>query len=259
MTKKQILTIIFSGILFLGLYFGTDIRATKQDSINKTRNLESEGIGIGSFLKLAKEQIEPSKLTFIELSEEKLKGVTDTQARIVILKDLASAWYKYEQPTISGFYAIEIAKLESNENAWSIAGTTFLIGLQNATDQLKRTYCTEQGVKSFENAISINPENINHKLNLALMYVENAPKDTPMKGILMLLDLNKKYPDNVPTLLALGRLGLKTNQLEKAIARLEKVMALDSENNIATCLLAEAYGKFGNQEKANEFSRKCSR
>ena len=258
MTKKQVLSLIISGLFFLGLYFGTDIRANKQATINKKRVLESTGIDIAPFLKNAKSKVDPSKLTYVEMEEEKLNSATDSQ-KVIILKALASAWYKYDEPLISGHYAEEIAKISSDEDTWSMAGTTYLIGLRKAKDKKERLYCTDHAIKSFENAISLNPENVNHKLNLALVYVENAPKDTPMKGILMLLDLNKKYPNNIAVLLTLGRLGLKTNQLEKAIARLEKVLALDTENTTAICLLAEAYGKIGNPEKAKEFSMKCSR
>ncbi len=258
MTKKQLITLIFSGLFFLGLYFGTDIRASKQDKIDKKRNLETTGIDIAPFLKKAKSSIEPAKLTFINLEEEKLRSVNDTQ-KVVILKELASAWYKYDKPIISGHYAEKIAVSLSTDESWSIAGTTFLIGLRQAKTELEKKYCTEHAVKAFENAISLDSDNINHKLNLALVYVENAPKDTPMKGIMMLLDLNKKYPDNISVLLTLGRLGLKTNQLKKAIARLEKVLALDAENSTAICLLADAYNRIGNQEKAEVFSKKCSR
>jgi uncharacterized protein HemY len=90
-----------------------------------------------------------------------------------------------------------------------------------------------------------------------LIYAENPPQDNPMKGILMLLDLNKKFPENVGVLVNLGRLGLKTAQFEKAAQRLEKVIVLEPDNRSANCLLIEAYEGLGQKEKVLFYQNKC--
>lgn len=256
MTSKQTFSLFLSGVFFVVLYFGTDIRSDTQNIVDKKRNLES-GLTIGSFLKQAKVDIPKNKLTFIEIQEQKLVDLDTDPERVLVLKDLASAWYQVGKPIVSGYYAEKIAKIVSDGETWSIAGKTYLFALQKTEDIQKRQYTWSHAIDAFENARSLDPESIEHKVNLALCYVENAPKDMPMKGILMLLDLNKKHPNNIGILLSLGRLGIKTNQLDKARKRLEKVLDLDPENNEANCLLLSIFEKMGNTEKYTEFMTRC--
>jgi len=97
----------------------------------------------------------------------------------------------------------------------------------------------------------------NTKVNLALCYVEYPLQDNPMKGILMLVDLNKNNPDNSLVLTNLGRLAIQTRQYDKAIERLGRVVELDPKNRNANCLLAQAYGEMGNQEKTDFYLNRC--
>jgi len=78
-----------------------------------------------------------------------------------------------------------------------------------------------------------------------------------MQGILMLRDLNTKYPKNVAVLNQLGKLALQTNQSERALERLEAAIKLEPENNVTICLLAEAYSQLGDKTKATEYKKKC--
>jgi cytochrome c-type biogenesis protein CcmH/NrfG len=100
-------------------------------------------------------------------------------------------------------------------------------------------FCANRAIQAFENAISLDPSDITNKVNLAVCYAERPPQNNPMKGILMLIDLNKKHPENVPTLSTLGRLGIQTGQFEKAVARLELALQIEPKNIKVNCLLAQ--------------------
>ena len=113
-------------------------------------------------------------------------------------------------------------------------------------------------VKALEKAISYDPGNTSHEINLALNFVENPPASNPMKGIQMLLQLNQKYPENVEVLLQLGKLGLQTNQFEKATERFLKVLEIDPDNNEANCILAQLYKEQGNETQSKLYLNKCN-
>src|SRR5690606_5723955 len=102
-----------------------------------------------------------------------------------------------------------------------------------------------------------NPSNLQHQVNLALVYTENPPSENPMKGILMLVNLNKQEPENVMVLNQLGRLAIKTGQFEKAIERLSKAIELEPDNLASNCLLAKAYQGTGDQAKASKYQTQC--
>jgi uncharacterized protein HemY len=113
-----------------------------------------------------------------------------------------------------------------------------------------------KAIQALENAISIDPETVQYRVNLALIYAERPPQDNPMKGVQMLLSLNEKHPDDVLVLNALARLAIKTGQWDKAQQRLERAEALDPENITTICLLAEIYDQLKDQ-RAQALKDKC--
>ena len=158
---------------------------------------------------------------------------------------------------VAGAMAEEVALLENADTAWSVAGALFFDALNKATDPVKRAYCADHAVKSFENAASLKPENVEHRVNLALVYAENPPPDNPMKAVLMLRDLESKHPDQAVVYNALGRLAIKTGQWQRAVERLEKSWSLDKSNSNTPCLLAKAYEGAGDAQKTETFAKLC--
>lgn len=257
MTRLQLIVVASSVLLFGLLYFGFDTKPSDRSVIERTRSLTAENTGIGVLLPDAKATLSADQSALIASLEVSIKESTEDSLKLGLTEDLSSAWYKLGRPDISGHYAEVIAEQLNTETAWSIAGTTYAIGAQRLKEEKNKKFCADRAVKAFENAISLNPENVDNKLNLAVCFADNPPADNPMKGILMLLDLNKKHPDNVPILGTLGRLGLKTGQYAKAVERLEKAITLDPNYKTAICLLVDAYTGLGDAAKAASYAEKC--
>ena len=257
MTKFQILVVSSMILLFAGMYFGLNTKPKRQKAIEKSRAIEAESTDINALLNDAKSglsNVESSQIAALELQ---LNQANTDSVRIEILKELSGNWYRLERVEIAGFYAENIAEIENNDEAWSIAGTTYAIGVQRTNEDKVKRFCFGRAVRAFENAISLNPSNTTHKVNLAVCYAENPLPENPMKGILMLTDLVEKEPDNVLVLTTLGRFAIQTGQFDKAIERLQKVLLLEPENNKANCLLAQAYQGKGNNTEAENFAKKC--
>jgi tetratricopeptide (TPR) repeat protein len=258
MTKLQILVVSSMVLLFVGMYIGLDIKQKKQKEIERSRAIEAESTDINALLKEAKSKLPTEKSTLILSIETKLRESRTDSAKVEILKELSGNWYKLERIDIAGFYAESIAEIKNDEESWSIAGTTYAIGIQRAKEEKVKQFCFGRAVRAFENAISINPSNTTHKVNLAVCYVENPLPDNPMKGILMLRDIVEKEPENVLVLTTLGRLAIQTAQFDKAIERLQKALSLEPENNKANCLIAQAYQGRGDTGNAEKYAIKCN-
>jgi len=260
MSKLQLVVVASAIFLFFGLYFGIDTKPLKQKDVEKTRSLSSESADINVLLRDAKSsKVSKEDSNIILALDLALEEANTDSTKIKSLKDLSRKWYELGAYEIAGFYAEQIAEMNGVEEAWSIAGTTYAIGIQKAKERKIKDYCTERAINAFESAISLNPSNTAHNVNLALCYAENPPQDNPMKGIVMLLDLNKKYPENVSVLTTLGRLAIKTGQYDKAVARLEKAISIDKNKANAYCLLAQAYEGLGDSAKAVNSADQCKR
>lgn len=258
MTKLQWTVILSAAGLFFLLYFGCDTKPEKQQLLEKTRALQAESTDISVLLKNAKEGLSSSQNGRIFLLEQELSQAADDSMRITQLQRLSGAWFELGQPAIAGYYAQEVAESLGTEEGWSIAGTTYTICLQKSTEEKVRDYCSGRAIGAFENAISLNPDDLAHQVNLALVYTEYPPADNPMRGILMLRELNDAHPNNVLVMNTLARLAIKTGQFDRAIQRLEQALELEADNQNTICLLATAYEAVGQAAKAKQFAERCN-
>ncbi len=256
--SKQWLLILGTISLFALLYFGCDTQNKKQRELEMSRALNLEATSPQFILRGAKQDIGLARASEIEILEQKLSTIEEDSAKLETLKTLASKWYENGQGIASGIYAQQVAELENTETAWSIAGTTFALGLKQTEVEKNRQFAFSRSIKAFENAKSINPENIDHSLNLAIAYTEYPPKDNPMQGILMLRELNQEYPESSKVLNQLGRLSIKTGQWDNAKKRLQQAYEQDKNNPTTICLLAQVYTELKEATLASQFSEKCN-
>lgn len=258
MTKLQIAVLAGAAALFFALYFGCETKSKDQKTLEKTRVLTAESTDINVLLTASKQMLEPAAANEIAAMEQELSMAGgDTIAQVALLKRLSGTWYRFGDPAIAGYYAQLVAEEVNTEEAWSTAGTTYAICVQRGTAEKVLDFCTQRAVTAFENAVSINPDNLAHRVNLAVVYAENPPKEDAMRGITMLLELNRNNPDNVSILNNLGRLAIKTGQYERAVERLARVLELDPGNPVATCLLGDAWSGAGDAAKAEAFEQAC--
>lgn len=253
MKRSQLGAVIFFLALFAVLYFACETKSPDQKALEKSRAMKMEIINIERIKSEAVSELEgPAKIRVLELGEKLKANENKDSLYVEDLKSMASIWYAAGNPLISAHYADQIAQIENNAGAWQIAGTSYLLAAQRLDDEKEKQYAIQKSRTALENALSFDPENIENRINLALSFVEMPVEDNPMKGILMLVELNKQHPDNIPVLIQLGRLALGTNQLDKAVERMSKVLELDPQNTQAHCYLAEIYSKQGEMEKAEK-------
>lgn len=258
MQRPQWILIIVATLALLTLYFGCPTQAPDMVQAAARRGLEIEATSPQALMRQANESLDPVQRATLTGLDEELTAAAATEDRIPILEQLAAAWYKANQPGISGHYAQLIAEArDTSARAWSIAGTTYSICVQNAIEEKEKIFCTQRAIKAYQNAISLEPKVVDHQLNLSLTYTYNPPEENPMKGILMLRELQQKNPENVSVLVTLARLAVRTNQLQKAVERLEQARVLEPNNPEPICLLAQVYSRLALDKKAMESSQLC--
>lgn len=256
LSNSQKVLIISTLVVSLLLFFGFDYKPHNIKTLEKSRVNNLEATSIDNLLLDARKNLTAEQSTILESIKENTSSNVDS-IKVEALKKYSSMWYEYGYPTISAFFAEEVAKTEKTAASWSIAGTTYTLAMKGNEDALEKEYARNRAIGAFESAISLEPEVVNHKINLALVNVESPPKEQPMKGILMLRDLNTAYPKDVAVMNQLARLALQTNQIDKAIERLESAISIESENNVTICLLAEAYNLKGLEAKSAEYAKRC--
>jgi len=255
--SKLISMAFFLG-LFLVLYFGCDTKDNSQKLAEKSRVLNFEKISPQMLLKEAKTSLLSDESSYLDALKIQIDQAGSEEEKFALKEKEASFWFTKEEEAISGAIAQQIAEGREDSQSWSIAGTTYTLCLQRESDPDVRGFCFNRAIKAFEQAISLEPENLDHQVNLALCYVEKPLEDNPMKGIQMLLGLNKQNPENISVLTQLGRLSIKTNQMDRALARFNSILALDPGNKQANCYLGGIYEKQGNKTLAEKHYAICN-
>lgn len=259
MSKLQSIVLVAGLGLFSLLYFGFSPIPKNMVGLESKRSMASAATNINNLIRDVQDKLTADQKSYLITLEKEVEGSENESNRVGLLKRLSGKWFEYQQPHIAGFYAEKVAEIENTVDAWSITGTTFAGAFKGDFEDKVKDYALERATASFENAISLDPTAIQPKVNLALCYVEHTPKDNPMKGILMLIDLNKENPDNPLILTNLGRLAIQTGQYDKAIERLGRAVEIEPENRNANCLLAQVYGQMGNKEKSDFHLDKCKK
>lgn len=258
MKRTQWLILGLGFVIVAILYFGFDIRPPEAEQKDRSRSLQAVQTSAVVLIREKLPELPDSLRRTVQSLQTDLQSVESSQDSVRLLKKLSGAWYRAGVPSVAGHYAESVAEQTNTAEAWSIAGTTFASGLkrQELSDK-ELSFMAEHARQAFENAISLEPQNVNHRVNLAVTYVQRPPEEQPMKGISILLELSEKYPESAAVAFQLGRFGMQTGQYEKAVQRLEKVVSLEPNRREAYCLLSEAYRKLGNIEQADEAEKKC--
>ena len=257
MNKLQYSVLISALLLFLGLYLGFDTKPSQQKKVETSRALQGERISVEALLSDGKAHLDPTQAADVTNLEQQASNAATEGERVAILKQMSGLWYRTGNLSLSGVFAEEAAVIENTDTSWSVAGATFFNALSAAESNDLREFTAKRAVKAFESAASLQPDKVEHRVNLALVYAENPPPDNPMKAVLMLRDLESQYPESPAVYNALGRLAIKTGQWERAIERLEKARSLDAANPFTPCLLSKAYEGAGQADKAQELARLC--
>ncbi len=246
-------------LLLLLLYLGCQTKTPEHLQLEAMRQPEAAG---ESLLRAAREALTPAQLADVSTLEDRLESRTDEDNEIDLLQQLSGTYYRAGRPEAAGYYARRLAEVENTEEAWSIAGTTFSLCTQKYLGSEEedgiRQQCAQEAVAAYEAAISLNPDELDHRVNLALIYVDNPPEGNPMKGILDLVGLDKEYPREPRVLVALGRLAIRTGQWERAEQRLSVADEIEPDYPGLACLLAQTYQQLGQADKEQTYAARCN-
>jgi tetratricopeptide (TPR) repeat protein len=252
--KKQWLIVIAGAAAILGLFlFGNTV---SNKTISTPVSIEVEKFDIQQFIAKAKQKLTPNQSLYLAKIENSItRGDLPTQ-QITVNNSLANFWKdsaKVFEPY--AYYLSESAKLDNSEKNLTFAAQLMLASLRGEHDEVSVNWKADQAIQLFEQAIKINPTNDELTIGLASCYIfgkgrNGATEETMQKGVLKVLDVVKKDSTNMKAQLVLGIGGFISGQYDKAIVRLQKVVAAQPSNLEAVAFLADTYAAKGDKVNA---------
>ncbi len=258
MDKQQVALIVGTLALILLLFFGFNTKPPKQRLLEKSRGGDVELQEAQNVVRETKAALPADLRKYIQGLENVVEGSTDDSIRVEALKSLSSTWFDQKAFVSAGYYAERIAEITQTAESWAIAGSTYGAEFSLGNDSEYVDVAVAGAVRSFENAISLSPDNIDYRINLAICYAERPPATNPMKGIQSLLELNRTYPENTSVLYHLARFGMQTGQYDKAKERLETAIALDPSQRRLNCLMVDLLKEMNQSENIDKYESVCN-
>ncbi len=242
-------------LLFVLFQFGktTTIKADipHAETVSPTFNIEA-------FITKEKQKLSPSRIIYVSKLENNIsRGDVKMQAEKQFTQ-LANFWKDSVRIfVLYAYYLSEAAKLDNSEKNLTFAARLILENMRREDSVELKSWEAETAAFLFERALKLDPDNNDLKVGLGSCYVYGQgmigdPQQT-MRGIQQLLEVVRKDSNNMQAQMVLGIGAVISRQFDKAIERLNKVVAFDSHNLEAVSWLADAYAATGDKKNATRW------
>jgi len=248
--RTQIVLVVGALVLFVLLFIAPKIAPEHTDddghdhSSGKT-NLAQSNANLEVYLNMAVKGLDLTK----KAQYDKLLAAQQMDSMIVF-------WDKAKRPDLASHYTEAQAKKQNTGAAWSKAGNRYYYAIQFIQDKSAIPALYQSASRCFAKSLELEPNNIDNKIMLASCYVEGS--EDPMEGIKRLREVEKTDSNNVKLQLTFAFFSVKSGQLDKAIARFNNVIRIDSNYIEAYLHLADAYEQQGETEKTIQMLEKYS-
>jgi tetratricopeptide (TPR) repeat protein len=213
-----------------------------------------EPANFDSLKEAAIKKLSPQLVAKLNDKEAAIAAGSNT-AKIAALEDLGALWQSYKHPSIAAHYYAQAGKLENSEKKLTFAAHLFFEELKHEQNPNKKQWLANGAIECFTQALTINPDNDEARLDLASIYIDGTGE--VMKGVTELRTLTARDSTHLAANTILGRMAIESGQYDKAIARGEIILRHHKNNWQACILMAEAYKRSGQIDKAKEMLMKA--
>jgi Tfp pilus assembly protein PilF len=242
--KKSLAILLIIGLGLIALMFQLPKGnvSNKQNAVAGAANRDANGMKeeaktsqnaeIHSTPLTEKQQKEISSLKL------KLNAASSESAQTKVLDQLIKTFMEASRIDSAAFYAEQFSNKNGTLPNILKTAQLYFEAQTYAIDAKKGARLGERARVYFEKALSLDPNNLLVKTNMAMTYVDTP---TPMKGITLLREVIEQEPTYVPALFNLGLLSIKSNQFGKGQERFTQILKLEPNNykaalNLGFCL-----------------------
>jgi tetratricopeptide (TPR) repeat protein len=255
--NKNQLALVFSGVILLIalVLFGKTINPEKPNNVPAAEQTSIPPYSIEDQLNRGKKSLPAHQMEPLVTLESQLNRATDSLSRQLACEKLARFWKdSADQHELHVYYLHQGAMLVNSEKNLTFAARQIFNEMRREDDASIRVWKAEKAIELYERAQILQPENDSLKIGLAGCYIfgkgMTGDAGETMKGVQMLLGIVRKDSLNMAAQQLLGIGGVLSTQYDKAIARLELVVARMPDNLEAVSWLADAYAGKGDKVNA---------
>ena len=249
MKRQQLFLLAGATVLFCVIYFFG--KTTPPNNNSAPVAAADSSYNIQRVLEASRSQLTADQRSRLAQLENSVVRGNVREQKAEIYKQIA-AFYRDSVHLLLPFayYTGEAAKLENSEKSLTFAARFFLENARKQDDEGLKKWMTNESKQLFEKALVLNPGSDSLKVGLGSCYIFGNIADNPMQGIMMIREVAERDPSNMYAQYMLGVGGLMSGQLDRAIERLSTVAEKQPDNVEVKLMLAEAYERKADKQKA---------
>ncbi len=211
-------------------------------------------VDLEAIIAQAKNNLKPDKAIKIDSLTNQFKNSNN---KTVVLQQLINAWKLSGSKIITAEYAKQLAENTNNASDYATAGDLLVTAFENAADSTMAKALSDDAFNTLQKAIELDTNNIDNRVNMAATLMEGRKQI--MDGVPILLEIVKKSPNHLKANFILAKFAVVSGQNDKAIARLDKIIALYPDYTDAYLVMAKAYTAKGEMMKAKATLQTCEK
>jgi tetratricopeptide (TPR) repeat protein len=179
----------------------------------------------------------------------KYATVPEKEKNAIFADSLAGLYQTAGKFDSAAWFAEEASKFFNTPESWIKAGDHYYQAYTFALDQTRQKQFAAKSRAFYDKVLEKNPKLLDVKTKKAMTYLSEA---NPMQGIAMLREVLVEDPKNELALFNMGMLSVQSGQYERAVERLEELIAVNPDHTQGHLLLGIALMNTGNKARARE-------
>jgi outer membrane protein len=234
MLRTRLILILVTAIVVVAIFFlpkvvveNEDVLASTTDSLTKAHSPVSQTD---------------------QASINRLRHQFETEKNPIFADSLWRLYTSIEKFDSAAWFAETSASFLKTTDSYLRAGNSYYEAFSYALEQDKQNQMGAKAREFLEKALDANPKLYDAKAKMAMTYIGSG--GPPMKGILMLREVATDDPTNEFALFSLGMLSIQSQQYNKAVEWLNKLVAVNPKHLQGQVFLGMALANNGEKDKA---------
>lgn len=185
--------------------------------------------------------------TIKEVRAQYREGLSN-QKNAIFADSLSDLYTQAGQFDSAAWFAERAATFFNTEESFLKAGNSFYEAYTFSMDASKQEGLAEKTRNWLGKVVDMNAKNLDARTKIAMTYFSSNPP----KGVGLLREVLAEDPKNELVLFNMGMLAIQSQQYDRAIERLEQLIAVNDKHVQGQLLLGVAYLNKGSKDKARQ-------
>lgn len=256
--KQRFIYISAAVVLVLGLLLFASTPPEKVYTEEDTASQSVQPMDPLLVIDSLKSNLSSSQQATYDALQQQMNDAANDDQKVAALNHLADFW----KDTVGAFvpyayYLSEAAKLDNSEKSLTFAAKFIFENMRRENRMDLKLWEADAAADLYKQALKLNPDDADLKIGLGSCYVYGpgmaGNAQQAMFGIQKLLEVEKADSHNMKAQLVLGIASVISNQPEKGVERLKRVVDFDPHNLEAISWLGDAYASTGDVANATKW------